>query len=223
MIQMFHVHKEYQRGTPALEDVNLTIQKGEYVFITGPSGAGKSTLLKLITCEETVSSGQIEVLGKKLNYLKKSSIPYLRRNIGCIFQEFRLLYQKTVYHNVALPLRIIGLPETKVKHRVNEVLRSVGLGYRADTYPIRLSRGEQQRVAIARALVNQPAILLADEPTGNLEEQTGWEIFNLLKDINTRGATIMVATHQEKIAERVRRRNIRLEKGRITHDDAVVR
>ena len=221
MIQMFHVYKEYPDGVPALEDINLTIQKGEFVFITGPSGAGKTTLLKLITCEERVSSGQIEALGKKLNYLKKSSIPYLRRNIGCIFQDFRLLNQKTVYENVALPLRIIGLSEGQVRPKVHEVLRSVGLGHRAGNSPIRLSRGEQQRVAIARALVNQPAILLADEPTGNLDEQLGWEIFSLLKEINTRGATIVVATHQQGIAEKSRRRKICLEKGRIIYDEAV--
>jgi cell division transport system ATP-binding protein len=222
MIQMFHVYKEYQDGAPVLEDINLTIQKGEFVFITGPSGAGKTTLLKLITCEEQASSGQIEVLGKKLNYLKKSSIPYLRRNIGCIFQDFRLLYQKTVYDNVALPLRIIGLSEGQVRPRVHEVLRSVGLAHRTDTYPIQFSRGEQQRVAIARALVNQPTILLADEPTGNLDEHLGLEIFTLLKEINTLGATIIVATHQQRIAEKVRRRKISLEKGRIMHDDAVI-
>jgi cell division transport system ATP-binding protein len=222
MIQMFHVYKQYQYDVPALEDINLTIQKGEFVFITGPTGAGKTTLLKLITCEEQASSGQIEVLGKKLNYLKKSSIPYLRRNIGCIFQDFRLLYQKTVYDNVALPLRIIGLSEGQVKSRVQEVLRSVGLAYRGEIYPIQLSRGEQQRVSIARALVNQPAILLADEPTGNLDERLGLEIFALLKEINTRGATIIVATHQQRIAETIQRRTICLEKGRITHDDAVI-
>lgn len=218
---MFHVYKEYQNSIPALEDINLTIQKGEFVFLVGPSGAGKTTLLKLLTCEEWPTSGQVEVLGKNLNYLKKSSIPYLRRSIGCIFQDFKLLSQKTVFDNVALPLKILGLSPEQTKTRVREALRAVGLDHRAETYPVQLSGGEQQRVAIARALVTQPAILLADEPTGNLDERLGWEIFELLKEINTRGATIVVATHQQEIAEKSRRRRICLEKGRIIYDEAV--
>ncbi len=221
MIQMFHVYKEYYHGVPALEDINLAIQKGEFVFLTGPSGAGKTTLLKLLTCEERPTSGQIEVLGKNLNYLKNSSIPYLRRNIGCIFQDFKLLFQKTVFDNVALPLRILGLSPEQTKTRVRETLRAVGLGHRVETYPVQLSGGEQQRVTIARALVTQPTILLADEPTGNLDERLGWGIFELLKEINTRGATIVVATHQQGVAEKSRRRRICLEKGRIIYDEAV--
>ncbi len=221
MIQLFHVYKEYQSGVPVLDDINLTIQKGEFVFLTGPSGAGKTTLLKLLTCEERLTSGQVEVLGKNLNYLKNSSIPYLRRNIGCIFQDLKLLYHKTVFNNVALPLRILGFSPEQIRTRVQEVLRAVGLGHRAEICPAQLSGGERQRVAISRALVTQPIILLADEPTGNLDERLGWEIFNLLKEINTRGATIVVATHQQGIAEKSRRRRICLEKGRIIYDEGV--
>ena len=221
MIQMFHVYKEYEGNLPALDDINLTIEKGEFVFITGPSGAGKTTLLRLLTGEEKASSGQIQVLGKNLSYLKDSSLPYLRRNIGYIFQDFRLIQQKTVFENVALPLRIIGLSQEQIRPRVCEVLRSVGLGHRADSYPIHLSGGEKQRVAIARALVNRPSILLADEPTGNLDEQTGWEIFTLIKEINAYGATVLVATHQQGIPKKVNRRRISLEKGKIIYDEAM--
>jgi cell division transport system ATP-binding protein len=221
MIHIFHVYKEYQEGIPALEDINLTVQKGEFVFLTGPSGAGKTTLLRLLTCEERPTSGHVEVLGKNLNYLKNSSIPYLRRNIGCIFQDFKLLSQKTVFDNVALPLRILGLSLEQTRNRTREALKEVGLGHRAENYPAQLSGGERQRVAIARALVTQPTILLADEPTGNLDEQLGWGIFELLKEINTRGATIIVATHQRGIAEKIRRRRICLEKGRVIYDEAM--
>lgn len=222
MIQLLHVYKEYGGGLPALDDINLAIEKGEFVFVTGPSGAGKTTLLKLLTGEERASSGQIQVLGKNLSYLKDSSLPYLRRNIGYIFQDFRLIQQKSVFENVALPLRIIGLSQEQIRPRVQEVLRSVGLGHRADTYPIQLSGGEQQRVAIARALVNRPSILLADEPTGNLDEQLGWEIFALLKEINAYGATVLVATHQQGIPKKVHRRSISLEKGKIIYDEAII-
>ncbi len=222
MIQLFHVYKEFGGGLPALDDINLAIEKGEFVFVTGPSGAGKTTLLKLLTGQERASSGQVQVLGKNLSNLKDSSLPYLRRNIGYIFQDFRLIQQKTVFENVALPLQIIGLSQEQIRPRVQEVLRSVGLGHRADTYPIQLSGGEQQRVAIARALVNRPSILLADEPTGNLDEQLGWEIFTLLKEINAYGATVLVATHQQGIPKKVHRRRISLEKGKIIYDEAMI-
>jgi cell division transport system ATP-binding protein len=221
MIQLSHVYKEYKGGTAALDDVNLTVQKGEFVFMTGPSGAGKTTLLKLLTCEERASSGQVRVMGKDLSQLRNSSIPYLRRTIGCIFQNFRLLQHRTVFENVALPLRIVGISEDKVRTRVQEVLRSVGLGHHEEIYSTELSGGEQQRVAIARALANRPSILLADEPTGNLDEHLGWEIFGLLKQINAYGVTVLVATHQRGVSEKFRRRRISLEKGRIVYDEGV--
>lgn len=222
MIALYHVCKRYEDGTLALDDVNLTIEKGEFVFIKGPGGAGKTTLLKLLTCEEKVSSGQIQVLGKNLSYLKDSSMPYLRRNIGRVFQDFKLLGQKTVFENVALPLRIIGLSEGEIKKRVYEVLRSVSLEHRTAAYPSRLSGGEQQRTAIARALVIQPSILLADEPLSYLDEQWRWQVLTLFKGMNLRGATMVVTTNQQT-PQGIKGRWITLEKGRIVGDEAVMR
>ena len=222
MIHLFRVFKDYGKGRRALQDVNLTIEKGEFVWITGPSGAGKTTLFKLLICEEASTSGQIQVLGKTLSQLHRTSIPFLRRHIGCVFQDFRLLYPKTVFDNAALPLRILGLSARQIRLRVLQILRLLGLGQRADSYPADLSRGEQQRVAIARALVTRPSIILADEPTGNLDERLEGEVMGLLKEINLQGATVLVATHRQGHPRDRRQREIALDQGRVVRDQLAV-
>jgi cell division transport system ATP-binding protein len=222
MIQMFHVTKYYDNDRPALQDINLHIEKGEFVYVTGPSGAGKSTLLKLLYCGERADAGQILIGGRNVARIRESHVPFLRRNIGVVFQDFKLLSRKTVFENVALAMKILAVPRREIKKRVIEVLERVGLERKVDDYPLHLSGGEQQRVCIARAMVNRPFILLADEPTGNLDAELSMEIFHLLRDINTMGATIIVATHNREVLSRIPRRNIGLLHGKIISDGQAV-
>ncbi len=223
MIQLFHVTKEYPGDGPALQDVTLEIEKGEFVFLTGPSGAGKSTLLKLIFCDEPATSGQLLLFGKNVAKIRPHAIPYVRRNIGVVFQDFKLLPQRTVLENVALPLEVRSLPDREVKKRVRALLRSVGLEHRADKFPPSLSGGEQQRVAVVRALAAEPALLLADEPTGNLDPDRTLEVMDLLNGANARGTTVVVATHDRTLLERYKRRVIALDRGRLVSDGDSVR
>jgi cell division transport system ATP-binding protein len=218
MIQMFHVSKSYGNDAPALVDINLDIDKGEFVFLTGPSGAGKTTLLKLIFCAELPSAGQILVAGRNVARINRSGIPSLRRKIGVVFQDFKLLANRTILDNVALTLDVLGIPRRESHRRVLNMLKQVGLEHKADSYPPRLSGGEQQRVAIARALVNDPAVLLADEPTGNLDPKLTIEIMDLLRDFSARGTTVLVATHDRSLLERYQKRTIAIEGGRVVHD-----
>lgn len=215
MIQMFHVYKSYQGENPALVDINLKIDKGDFVCITGPSGAGKTTLLKLIFCAEQANEGQILVDGRNVSRLRRPQISLLRRSIGVVFQDFKLIPFFTVSENVAVTLRILGMSRTQVERRVMMILRLVGLERRANSMPIRLSGGEQQRVAIARALVNNPKILLADEPTGNLDPNLTIEILDLLREINLRGTTILLATHDRHLVGHVAKREVSLREGRV--------
>jgi cell division transport system ATP-binding protein len=218
MIQFFHVYKAYPGDPPALSDINLNVDKGEFVFLTGPSGAGKTTLLKLIFCAEKATGGQILVGGRNIARIRESAVPYLRRNIGVVFQDFKLLHRRTVLDNVAFTLDVLGVPRSEARERVMKMLKLVGLEHKADALPVRLSGGEQQRVVIARALVNDPTILLADEPTGNLDPQLSVEIMDLLCDVNVRGTTILVATHDSTILERYPKRTVRIERGLIVAD-----
>jgi cell division transport system ATP-binding protein len=217
VIQLFHVHKLY-RDQPALVDLTLSIEKGELVFLTGPSGAGKTTLLKLIFCAERAHRGQILVGGRNIARIRESAVPYLRRNIGVVFQDFKLLPQASVLDNVAVSLEVLGLRQSEVRRRVLAMLTAVGLDHKADALPPRLSGGEQQRVAIARALVNDPAILLADEPTGNLDAELSLDIMGLIEDANARGTTVIVATHDQALLNRYQKRVLRLEHGQIAED-----
>ncbi len=223
MIQLFHVTKEYPGDGPALQDVTLEIEKGEFVFLTGPSGAGKSTLLKLIFCDEPATSGQLLLFGKNVAKIRPAAIPFVRRNIGVVFQDFKLLPQRTVLENVALPLEVRSLPDRDIRRRVRLLLRSVGLEHRADKFPPSLSGGEQQRVAVARALATDPALLLADEPTGNLDPDRTLEVMDLLHGANARGTTVVVATHDRSLLERYKRRVVALERGRLVSDGDQVR
>jgi cell division transport system ATP-binding protein len=213
MIQMFHVTKAYPGDPPVLVDINLDVQKGEFVFLTGPSGAGKSTLLKLMFVAERPSRGQVLIAGRNVARLREGGIPYLRRNIGVVFQDFKLLPTRTVAENVGFTLDVLGTPREVVRGRSLKALKSVGLEHKADVLPPKLSGGEQQRVVIARALVNDPAILLADEPTGNLDPRLTVEIMDLLCDVNARGTTVVVATHDASLIERYQKRTLRLERG----------
>jgi cell division transport system ATP-binding protein len=223
VIQLFHVTKEYPGDGPALQDVTLEIDKGEFVFLTGPSGAGKSTLLKLIFCDEPATSGQLLLFGKNVAKIRAAAIPFVRRNIGVVFQDFKLLPQRTVLENVALPLEVRSLPDREIKKRVRALLRSVGLEHRADKFPPSLSGGEQQRVAVARALATDPALLLADEPTGNLDPDRTLEVMDLLHGASARGTTVVVATHDRSLLERYKRRVVVLERGRLVSDGDQIR
>ncbi len=215
MIQTFHVYKQYGRDSAALSDVTLEIDKGEFVFLTGPSGAGKTTFLKLIFREETPSQGQILVNGRNVSAIPETKIPFLRRDIGVVFQDFKLLRRKTVFENVAFVLRVMGIAKPERKRRAFQILKQVGLHHKMNSYPLQLSGGEQQRVAIARALINEPVLLLADEPTGNLDPDLAFEIMSLFQEINTRGTTVLVATHDRDMITRLGKRVINLEKGRV--------
>lgn len=214
MIQLFHVYRYYQT-TPALEDINLKIEKGEFVFVTGPSGAGKTTLLNLLFCAIRPSSGQILIDGRNIAKISRSSIPILRRNIGVVFQDFKLIHSKNVFDNVAIALYVLGMPFNEIKRNVYAVLKAVGLQHKLNAYPQFLSGGEQQRVAIARAIVNEPKILLADEPTGNLDIDLTYEIMDLFLKINARGTTVIVATHNTELIKKYNKRVVYLEKGRL--------
>jgi cell division transport system ATP-binding protein len=219
MIQMFHVYKAYPGDPPVLSDINLHVEKGEFVFLTGPSGAGKTTLLKLVFCAEQATKGQILVGGRNIARIRESAIPYLRRNIGVVFQDFKLLPNRTVADNVAFALDVLGVPREETRERVHRMLKMVGLQHKADSFPLKLSGGEQQRVVIARALVNDPTILLADEPTGNLDPALTVEIMDLLTQVNVRGTTVMVATHDTSLIARYQKRTIRIERGQVVSDE----
>ena len=223
MIQLFHVFKEYPGEGAALSDVSLHVRKGEFVFVTGPSGAGKSTLLKLVFCAEPATGGQLLVFGKNVSKLRSSAVPYLRRNIGVVFQDFKLLPDRTVAENVAFPLEVRGLQAREVRRKVVAMLRSVGLDHKLWKFPLALSGGEQQRVAVARALVNDPALLLADEPTGNLDPERTLEVMDLLEGANARGTTVVVATHDRSLLARYKKRIIALETGKVVSDGDSVR
>jgi cell division transport system ATP-binding protein len=218
LVRLFHVSKSYVAGTWALRDVTLELRKGELVFLTGPSGAGKTTLLELIFAAERPSEGQILVLGRNIARLKPSGVPALRRRIGVVFQDFKLLAQRSVEENVALTLDVVGTNPREARARVFAMLKRVGLQHRRFQRPLSLSGGEQQRVAIARALVNEPAILLADEPTGNLDPDLTLEIMDLIVAAADRGTTVLVATHDLALVERYGRRQLRLEAGRVVED-----
>ncbi len=218
MIQLFHVQKEYPGEPPALSDVTLEIDKGEFVFLTGPSGAGKSTLLKIVFCAEPATSGQVLLFGKNVAKVSGAAVPFIRRNIGVVFQDFKLLPYRTVAENVALPLEVLGLHEKEVRKKVRLLLRSVGLEFRYDKFPPSLSGGEQQRVAVVRALAHDPALLLADEPTGNLDPERTLEVMELLNNANARGTTVIVATHDRTILARYKKRVVALDRGRVVAD-----
>ena len=215
MIQLFHVYKSYDGKNVVLKDVNMIVDKGEFIFLTGASGAGKSTLLKLLFLEEMPTKGQILIKNKNISRLKHNSIPYLRRNIGVVFQDFKLINSKTVYENIAIALEILNLPKKIIKNKVNQMLRAVGLEHRRDYFPLNLSGGEQQRVAIARALVNSPAILLADEPTGNLDPTITLEIMSLFEKANNNGTTVIIATHDQTMLKRYKKRVLNIKDGRV--------
>ena len=218
MITLQHVTKVYRNSVTALDDVCVDIDKGEFVFIVGASGSGKSTLVRLLLKELEPTSGRIIVGGRDLNRLKRSKVPLLRRNVGCVFQDFKLLSDKTVFENVAFALEVIGKPKHVVDARVPEILELVGLGGKLNNYPNELSGGEQQRVSIARAVVNRPLVLLADEPTGNLDPQTSVDIMRLLDKVNRIGTTIVMATHDQAIVDAMRRRVVELDDGRVIRD-----
>ncbi|PKM82474.1 MAG: cell division ATP-binding protein FtsE [Firmicutes bacterium HGW-Firmicutes-14] len=219
MINMINVSKVYPNGSKALTDITLRIEKGEFVFLVGPSGAGKSTLTKLIFREEQPTRGQLLFHGKNIARYKPREIPFLRRAIGVIFQDFKLLPNKTVSENVAFALEVIEASGREIKKSVPEALELVGLSNKADAMPAQLSGGEQQRVAIARAIVNNPPLVIADEPTGNLDPDTSWEIVHLLQEINKCGTTVLMATHAKEIVDGMRKRVIALEKGRVARDE----
>lgn len=219
MIEFVNVSKVYNNNVKALSNINLTIDKGEFVFLVGPSGAGKSTLVKLLLKETEPSIGRLYFKGKDITTVKNRRIPHIRRNIGVIFQDFRLLPKKTVYENVAFAMRIIGATNKEIRRQIPMILSMVGLSKKANDYPDQLSGGEQQRVSIARALVNNPSLIIADEPTGNLDPDTAWEIMKLLKEINGRGTTILMATHARDIVNAMKRRVIMVKDGKIAKDE----
>ncbi|MBQ1435947.1 MAG: cell division ATP-binding protein FtsE [Clostridia bacterium] len=218
MVLFNKVTKTYANGTKALEDVSFRIDQGEFVFIIGASGAGKTTITKLITRQEAFDSGEVVVNKYRLKTLRNSQIPYLRRTVGVVFQDFRLIDNKTVYENVAFAMRIVNAPAKEIRARVPHVLSLVGLSHKAKAYPTQLSGGEQQRVAIARAIINSPSILIADEPTGNVDPNMSREIMDLFQAINDRGTTIIVVTHELSLVRRMKKRVIQLDGGRILYD-----
>lgn len=219
MLEMRHAGKVYPGGAVALEDINVHISPGEFVFLVGPSGAGKSTFIRLISREIEPTFGQILVDGVDVMKLKRGDIPYLRRQLGIVFQDFRLLNDRTAYENVAFAMQVIEAPSHKIRQRVNEVLDLVGLKGRGNNYPGEMSGGEQQRVAIARAIVNDPLLVIADEPTGNLDPETSKEIMEIFSEINSRGTTIIMATHDKTMVDYMQKRVIALENGRLVRDD----
>ena len=220
MISLQHVTKVYKTGTVALDDVSVEIEKGDFVFVVGSSGSGKSTFIRLLLKEEEATKGEIYVAGKALSKLSPWKVPHLRRNIGTVFQDYKLLQDKTVFDNVAFALEVIGKPKHVIDARVPEILEIVGLGDKLNSFPDQLSGGEQQRVSIARACVNRPLLLLADEPTGNLDPTTSVDIMRMLDKVNRMGTTIVMATHDQAIVDAMRRRVIEIEKGQIVRDQA---
>ncbi len=220
MIRLENVTKVYDGGVVAVKDVSLDVQKGEFVFLVGPSGSGKSTLIRLIMREERPTSGEIYVAGKHASKMPAWKVPHLRRSIGTVFQDYKLLPNKTVYENVAFALEVTGRPRQVVRTQVPQVLKLVGLSTKADRYPRQLSGGEQQRVSVARAFVNRPLILLADEPTGNLDPGTSVGIMRILDRINRTGTTVVMATHDHAIVDAMRRRVVELDRGRVTRDQS---
>ena len=219
MIRLIDVYKEYDNGTKALKGVNLRIDDGEFVFLVGPSGSGKSTVIKLITGEIAATQGRLMVNGYNLSNIAPRQIPYMRRTLGIIFQDFRLIEKKTVYENLAFAMRAIGASPRELRRRIPYVLQLVGLEQKADRYPGQISGGEQQRVAIARALVNNPSMIIADEPTGNLDPQRSLEIMMLLERINELGTTVLVVTHEKALVNRFTKRVVAIEAGRIIIDE----
>ena len=218
MIRFENVSKTYKNGTPALKDISLDIAKGEFVFLVGASGSGKTTFLRLLLREELPDRGRILEAGRDISELSKWRVPYLRRNIGCVFQDFRLLPNKSVFENVAFALEVIGRPRSTIESQVPQILELVGLSDKAKDLPHELSGGEQQRVAVARAFVNRPLILLADEPTGNLDPTNSESIMALLERINRTGTTVVMATHDKALVDRMRRRVIELDHGEMIRD-----
>lgn len=218
MIEFKNVSKVYDTGTEAVHNANFRIDKGEFVFLVGSSGSGKSTLIKLILKEEEPTRGNIIINGKDTTFLKPKKVPFLRRSMGVVFQDFRLLPDKTVYENVAFAMYIVKATPRHIRRQVPMVLSLVGLSAKAKMYPNELSGGEQQRVALARALVNNPSMIIADEPTGNLDPDTAWEIMSLLNDINLRGTTVVMATHAKNIVDAMNKRVIHIHQGNIVRD-----
>ncbi|MGE5370782.1 MAG: cell division ATP-binding protein FtsE [Solirubrobacterales bacterium] len=222
LVQMYNVSKVYSNGVKALNDISLKIDRGEFVFLMGQSGAGKSTFIKLLLREELPTRGQIFVASRSVIRMKMKDVPMLRRNIGVVFQDFKLLERRTVFENVAFAMRVLEAGPAEIKTRVDEVIAMVGLRGKEDCFPNQLSGGEQQRVGIARAIVNRPLIVIADEPTGNLDIDTSWEIMELLMEINRKGTTIIMATHAQEIVKKLRKRVIYLDRGRLVSDDTGV-
>ena len=218
MIRLIDIQKSYDNGTKALKGVNLRIDDGEFVFLVGPSGSGKSTILKLITAEIAPTGGRLMVNGYNLNNIRPRQVPYMRRTLGVIFQDFRLIEKKTVYENLEFVMRAVGMPKKEIKQRITYVLQLVGLEKKAENFPSELSGGEQQRVAIARALVNNPATIIADEPTGNLDPERSMEIMTLLVKINQLGTTVVVVTHEKDLVNKFGKRVITIDQGRIIND-----
>ncbi len=221
MIKLEHVSKTYEAGVQAITDVNLHIRPGEFVFIIGATGSGKSTIIKLLQKELTPTHGKIIVNGRDIAKITRKQIPKFRRNIGVVFQNFRLLPDRNVYENVAFAMRVVEAPKREIKKKVPQMLSLVGLAHKYRSLPKQLSGGEQQRVAIARALVNEPKILLADEPTGNLDNQHAWEIMRLLEEINERGTTVVVVTHNMDFVRQMNKRVITIKKGVVVSDEQV--
>lgn len=221
MIKLIGVSKVYKTGVRALSDINLNIEPGEFVYVIGPTGAGKSTFIKLLYREEVASSGKVLVAGIDVSKIKNRKVPYFRRNIGVVFQNFRLLPKKTVFENVAFALEVTDTPKKQIRGKVRKTLELVGLEDKANAFPHQLSGGQQQRVAIARAIVNAPKVLIADEPTGNLDPETSEEILNVLQKINDEGTTVLVVTHDRYIVEKFKKRTILIDNGCVTSDTSV--
>lgn len=219
MIEMQSVTKIYSNGVTALDNVDVHIERGDFVYVVGPSGAGKTSFIKMMYRAETPTKGHVIINGKNLSKIKNKEIPFFRRDIGVVFQDFKLLPKLTVYENVAFALEVIEENPRKIRRRVMNVLDEVGLKHKARFIPQQLSGGEQQRVAIARAIVNNPKILIADEPTGNLDPDTSWEIMRIFEDINSRGTTLVMATHSKEIVNTMRKRVIAMESGQIIRDE----
>ena len=222
MIEFRNVSKVYNNGTEALHNINLNVEKGEFVFIVGSSGAGKSTFLKLITCEERPNEGQVLIDGQDISHIRKGKIPYVRRKMGLVFQDFRLIDHMTVYDNVAFAMRVVGASPKTIKKRVPYILGLVGLQHKAKHYPTEMSGGERQRVGLARALVNNPSMIIADEPTGNIDPALSYEIVDLLSAINERGTTVLMVTHEHSLVKHFHKRIIQIHSGEIVADTAAI-